>query len=496
MKKTGFLLLLTLFPAILWAQSFSIDFDRSKIGIQDSCRYVKGIKGLALDLTQDAPFRKPFSPEGCPVDFNRDFTATVWVKTNPGVCDAKMILSTIDPEKKSGGFSIETTSSGSWCVRFGDGSNQWEYRPTVHRQPVNDGRWHMLALSLNRKKSEARIYYDGINVAVYNTADMNELPVSSPLQIGGLTDEKRAFNGYLDEIELTPSVLSAEELFQKCSAYVKVTEPKIPQRVTNFKMMAFNIWNGGRGTGEQVGVERIIDIIKGSDADVVGMIETYGSGALIADALGYYFYLHGSNLAIFSRYPIVETYDYFRSYNCSAATLQVSRTQQIHYFNIWLHYLPATNEQIKTGVSAEDIEKLEWTTRARELKSILSESDSLINSGLPVFVSGDFNIDSHLDWTEGAKESHSGYVINWPTSKQMYAAGFIDSYRKKYPDPVAYPCKTWSPMWKDELQYRIDFIYYKGVGVDVIDSRMIDKHPVRFPSDHAAMISTFKLPVK
>ena len=47
-------------------------------------------------------------------------------------------------------------------------------------------------------------------------------------------------------------------------------------------------------------------------------------------------------------------------------------------------------------------------------------------------------------------------------------------------------------MSKLDLQYRIDFIYYKGKKVKAVRSEMIDSHPVRFPSDHAAMITTFK----
>lgn len=88
---------------------------------------------------------------------------------------------------------------------------------------------------------------------------------------------------------------------------------------------------------------------------------------------------------------------------------------------------------------------------------------------------------------------HKGYVIEWPTSKLMQETGFKDSYRMMYPDVIKYPCLTWSTMAKNELQYRIDFIYYKGENIKVVASEMIDKHKVRFPSDHAALITTFKI---
>lgn len=72
-------------------------------------------------------------------------------------------------------------------------------------------------------------------------------------------------------------------------------------------------------------------------------------------------------------------------------------------------------------------------------------------------------------------------------------AHFIDSYREIHPDVKKYPCLTWSTMAKNELQYRIDFIYYKGKDIKAIQSEMIDKHPVRYPSDHAAVVTTFNL---
>lgn len=77
--------------------------------------------------------------------------------------------------------------------------------------------------------------------------------------------------------------------------------------------------------------------------------------------------------------------------------------------------------------------------------------------------------------------------------KLMEKAHFIDSYREIHPDVKKYPCLTWSTMAKNELQYRIDFIYYKGKDIKAIQSEMIDKHPVRYPSDHAAVVTTFNL---
>ncbi|WP_367279542.1 endonuclease/exonuclease/phosphatase family protein [uncultured Rikenella sp.] len=274
-----------------------------------------------------------------------------------------------------------------------------------------------------------------------------------------------------------------------------LTDPFLPRRLDTLRIMGFNIWHGGNETGAVAGPRRVVDIIRESGAEVVGLIETYGSGARIADELGYYFYLHSSNLAILSRYPIEAAEDIFRPFNCSAVTIRVSATQTIRYINLWLHYLPSTDSQLRDRVPVDSILRGEWSTRASELKQILAEASAagLLDDTRPTFLSGDFNIASHLDWTPATKKHHSGYVIPWPTSRLMEEAGFRDSFRERWPNPATHPGDTWSPVSKDELQYRIDFIYYRGPGVRVVDSRTIDTHPVRFPSDHAALLSVFAL---
>ena len=51
-------------------------------------------------------------------------------------------------------------------------------------------------------------------------------------------------------------------------------------------------------------------ILNPSGADVILMVETYGCSDRVADHLGYYHRLLSSNLSIYSRYPIVETYTF------------------------------------------------------------------------------------------------------------------------------------------------------------------------------------------
>ena len=59
---------------------------------------------------------------------------------------------------------------------------------------------------------------------------------------------------------------------------------------------------------------------------------------------------------------------------------------------------------------------------------------------MPVFLTGDMNSPSYLDWTAvAAVRPQVAYPLVWPVSKALADAGFRDSYRDAYPDPVARP---------------------------------------------------------
>lgn len=485
-----------LFPLFSLAKEVKLDFEKAEDYYKEY-QFVKGISGKALDLSSNAYYRSGLKMEQIDsTSISGSFTVGIWVHSESSDNGYKPLITnkkSLDPKDR--GFVLATQENGSWMVAFTNGVNwQWDYKPTVARQPINDGKWHYLAITHNAPKDEMKMYYDGKNVATYCTNGNTNLASNYPFWIGNLTEgEWNSFNGQLDNFLFCDRVLSREEIEKEyVSLANKTVYPKLRKHIETMKLMGFNIFHGGHELGQEVGVERVIEVIKESKAEVIGIIETYGSGAIIADALGYYLYLRSSNLSIMSKYPIVETYDISQSFNCSAATIQISQDQTINYVNLWLDYMPNTDQAIRERQPVEQIIGDEQKTRAKELRTILKELEPLMDRNIPLFVSGDFNIASHLDWIEEAKDIHQGYMIEWPTSKLMIEAGFKDSYRELFPDPVKHQCLTWSPMSKLDLQYRIDFIYYKGNSVQATDSKMIDYHPVRFPSDHAAMISTFK----
>ena len=105
----------------------------------------------------------------------------------------------------------------------------------------------------------------------------------------------------------------------------------------------------------------------------------------------------------------------------------------------------------------------------------------------PILIMGDFNEPSALDWTLETKDTadHNGVVYEWETTKRLLNAGYIDSYRQLYSNPITHPGYTWPAAAKGRLtdndqqkqtlpventgwvknadeRDRIDFIFYKN----------------------------------
>lgn len=138
------------------------------------------------------------------------------------------------------------------------------------------------------------------------------------------------------------------------------------------------------------------------------------------------------------------------------------------------------------------------------LQPLLAEADSI-----PIIMGGDFNVHSHLDWTEATRNLylHGGAVVDWPVSIAMEEAGFKDSFREMNPNPVANLGVTWltdADSLETECRMdRIDFIYYQGKTIQAIASECYDNSLGKtftfkgedffYPSDHGFVLSKFEL---
>lgn len=256
-------------------------------------------------------------------------------------------------------------------------------------------------------------------------------------------------------------------------------------------VMAWNIWHGGREDGEQIGPQRVVEVIRDSGADVVGMQETYGSGRWISGELGFHFHPRGTNVSIHSRYPVIEDVSVFEEFKCVGAIIELPGGSRVAFYSIWLPYDAEIWAAGTREAKAREEVIAACASSAIDLAEILEQIHARLTAGghadLPVIIAGDFNSMSHLDYIESTREQF-GEVIAWKTSRVITAAGFRDAYRSSHPNVNRLRDRTWTPRFPEQQQDRIDFIYDTWPDARVVEARVIDKHDEQFPSDHAALI--------
>lgn len=301
-----------------------------------------------------------------------------------------------------------------------------------------------------------------------------------------------------------------------CLIYTSCIHTKRKSDLNNtktLKVLSWNIWHGGhvKAYGKKA-CDNTIGLLKESQADVIFMVETYGAAHQVADSLGYYHRLLSSNLSIYSKYPITETYtfpDSISAFHFGGVMIRKDG-HKIRLFNTWLHYLPDCT-LVPTGSSSQEI--VAWDdkgTRDDEIKMILRQIAPFIQEAkqIPIIMAGDFNGHSHLDWTEAAKnvKYHNGATALWTVSREMQQVGFIDSYRELHPDVTKDIGATWiyghdaQNQAKNDYTARIDYIYYQG-NLQAISSNTFVKPLTQtlsyqgkdffYPSDHGFVTTTF-----
>ncbi|MFC2123570.1 endonuclease/exonuclease/phosphatase family protein [Bacteroidota bacterium] len=278
---------------------------------------------------------------------------------------------------------------------------------------------------------------------------------------------------------------------------------QVQSQPLEFSVMTWNIWHGGTHGAAENDYEQdssytinTLKIIQEHDPDILLMQETYCCGMEIARQAGYKYSWRGSsNLSIHSKYPIIDTLKIYKPFNSHGVIIDVDG-RDVVCFNIWLHYLPdyMKNSEIQ---SPEALIEGEKDTRHMEIMTILEEIDTFIRNSdeKPIIMGGDFNSGSHLDWIENTQHLHHGKVVEWPVSSEMYDHGFKDSFREINPDPLTKPAVTNRFLSNQIIADRIDYIYYTGNNLRVIDSKIVKEDPVGgfFNSDHRAVRTRFEL---
>lgn len=283
------------------------------------------------------------------------------------------------------------------------------------------------------------------------------------------------------------------------------------------KVMSYNIHRGGVVYLKQP-LSQTVKVIQKAKADIVGIQEPKSPRGFttekLAELLGWN---HSENIrrgVILTSYEIVENLDE------GGIKVKLPTGQEAYVFSLHLPSHPYQPYQLLSirptwhkhtfdieFIKTED-EAIQWAKKARggEILALLNQIRDLPDREAPVFVVGDFNEPSYLDWTAAAAKSGRHPIkVAFPNSLAMTKAGFTDSYRSIYPDEMKHPGFTWSPKYKPDdpttHHDRIDFVYFKGKGLTVKDVKIVGENKENadivvtpYPSDHRAMVATFTLP--
>lgn len=286
------------------------------------------------------------------------------------------------------------------------------------------------------------------------------------------------------------------------------------------RVMTWNVQRGARYFDD--GAEKTVQMIRQSKADVVLMQESNQNehigeklGPWVAKKLGWEFYQGDSHhLCILSRYPIAETY-YHSSSHGVGAKIRFQEGKEFLVWSCWLDYRFNVGQRMidKPESTVEQLLACESqeSTRLKETRELLAHLKKIghLDAKMPLLVGGDWNCPSHLDYTEAAKDLHGGRVLLLPCSLAMENEGFVDAYRRIYPDARKHAGHTWSPLQKKsesgkpEAQGRIDRIYLRNgvlhptsarIFPEVEEEESIPQAKRQFPSDHAALLIEWEWP--
>ncbi|MCY4780263.1 endonuclease/exonuclease/phosphatase family protein [Sphingobacterium sp. UT-1RO-CII-1] len=322
---------------------------------------------------------------------------------------------------------------------------------------------------------------------------------------------------------------------------------------TELKVLQINIWQ--EGTMVPGGFEAIGQEIIDKDPDIVTFSEVrnYKGTDFIARIKSYLeekgrkYYGESSHssldVGLIAKYPIVQQSPLYSSESKMGGVLKTELTvagKNVLFYSVHLDYthyacyLPrgysgVTWKRLENPIVDADeiILANRQSLRDDAIQDIILDTENVALSTL-VIIAGDFNEPSHLDWVEETKFlfDHQGVVVPWDCSVLLQKAGFVDSFRSAYPNPVTHPGftfpsynkdvdinkLTWAPL-ADERD-RIDYIYYRSdksvrlkevflVGpVETIvkgevkdkDSKDVFLVPENiWPSDHKAVMASFLL---
>jgi len=274
---------------------------------------------------------------------------------------------------------------------------------------------------------------------------------------------------------------------------------------SRLSVMTFNIENGGT----QVDFNKVVEAVRRSHANVVGLQEAWNNASRLAAALGWKYC--DTSQSIISELPLYTS----EKYKENVVFVEVKPNKFVAVANIHLPDEPYGPNWVKGGRSPAAVIQNEKTVRLPSALPTLRMLAALAKTGMPVFLTGDFNSPSYLDWTDSTVNvlSNHRYAVLWPVTHTAHQFGLVDSYRILHPNAVKQPAFTWPsgrPAARisydgynpsaDDLPERIDFVL-SGGPTTPIQSKLVGEAGSKdtvimvspWPSDHRAVVSQFKV---
>jgi exonuclease III len=282
------------------------------------------------------------------------------------------------------------------------------------------------------------------------------------------------------------------------------------------RVMTLNIWVGGE-SGKQP-LAQTVKLIQTAQADLVGLQETHGekrngtrpdAAREIARQLAWHYFDQGDeDTGIISRHPIVD-----QTRKKWGAAVELPSGRRVWLFNAHFMHTPYQPYQL-LKIPYNDAPFIETeqqaisearAARGRQVTAMLAEIERIRGDGAPIFITGDFNEPSSLDWTDAVQRAgRSPIAVRWPTTATVLDAGFVDTYREVHPDPLKSPGYTWTPISSEsdpqDRHDRIDFVFVGDRGAKVAEAKIIGERAERadiavtpYPTDHRGVVATVEL---
>lgn len=316
---------------------------------------------------------------------------------------------------------------------------------------------------------------------------------------------------------------------------------------TNVRILSLNAWH--QGTSVPGGVQGVLDTIEQSDANVVVLTESsvdftkQVAQSLSTSSQTWYASPSGDS-GIVSTFPVVDqkTMPYMQKAVLDTGDDEIAVYGAHLYYRYYATYLPRGYspdtdpadgypgwDKLPGGPVVDVDEILEVNQKSGRPEIIgdfIDEAAGDQEAGRPVFLAGDFNEPSVLDWSDDQADlfDHNGVTVPWQSTAALGEAGYVDSYRSAYPDEVTHPGFTWPSdnpakepkdiTWAPEADERdrIDYIFHSQTpGLTLVEAGIMGPRttivrservledtqdnflpsPEAWPSDHKAVVAEY-----